>query len=58
MSVPVINAGCACETDNGLWFVHYVVRILMFYDLKEGKIYVIVETDGKCENGEFEFELE
>ena len=27
-------------------------------DLKEGKIYVIVETDGKCENGEFEFELE
>ena len=27
-------------------------------DLKEGTVYVIFETDGKCENGEFEFELE
>lgn len=27
-------------------------------DLKEGKIYILVETDGKCENGEFNFELE
>ena len=29
-----------------------------FDGLKEGKIYVIVETDGKCEEGKFEFELE
>ena len=26
--------------------------------LKEGTVYVIFETDGKCENGEFEFEIE
>ena len=27
-------------------------------NLKEGTVYVIFETDGKCENGEFEFEIE
>ena len=27
-------------------------------DLKNGTVYVIFETDGKCENGEFEFEIE
>lgn len=26
--------------------------------LEKGKIYVIVETDGKCENGSFKFEIE
>ena len=29
-----------------------------FDGLKEGKIYIIVETDGKCEEGKFEFEIE
>ena len=26
--------------------------------LKKGTVYVIIETDGKCEDGRFEFELE
>ena len=29
-----------------------------FDGLKEGKVYIIVETDGKCEEGKFEFEIE
>lgn len=34
----VINAGCACETKDGIWFVHYALSILMFYDFSEKKI--------------------
>lgn len=26
-------------------------------DLEQGKLYVIIETDGKCENGDFTFEV-
>ena len=29
-----------------------------FDGLKEGKVYIIVETDGKCEEGKCEFEIE
>lgn len=36
--IQVINAGCGCETKEGLWFVHYVLPLLMFYDFSEEKI--------------------
>ena len=26
-------------------------------DLSEGKVYIIIETDGKCENGKLSFEV-
>lgn len=28
----IINAGCASIGDGGIWFVHYVLPVLMFYD--------------------------
>ena len=37
-SKQIINAGCACATDKGIWFVHYVVPLLMFYDFDEKKV--------------------
>ena len=40
---------------NDSWFYD---ETKPFVHVKEGKIYVIVETDGKCEEGKFEFEIE
>lgn len=34
----IINAACACETCSGIWFVHYAVGILMFYDFLLQKV--------------------
>lgn len=34
----IINACCACATDDGIWFIHYVLPILMFYSYKDEKV--------------------
>ncbi len=38
MGKSIINAGCGCQTEHGLWFVHYVLRILFYYDFSQKKI--------------------
>lgn len=48
MKQQIINAACASSTEDGIWFVHYVLPILMFYDKKEKtvtKARVIENTD-------------
>lgn len=35
---PVINAACASETEQGIWFIHAFLNILMFYDFFEKKV--------------------
>lgn len=32
--IQIINAGCTSISEDGIWFVHYVLPILMFYDFK------------------------
>ncbi len=38
MQRQIINAACGCETSEGIWFVHYVFSLLMFFSYKENKI--------------------
>lgn len=33
-----INAACGCIENNGIWFVHYVLNLLFFYDFSKKKI--------------------
>lgn len=38
MEEQIINAACASVTEEGIWFVHYVLGLLMFYDKKRGEV--------------------
>ena len=55
MSKIIINAGCICEVNNGLWFVHYSESMLLFFDFQKNeiaRIEVFPETNGK-ESGQY-----
>ena len=34
----VINATCACKDDNGIWFVHWMLPILFYFDCYSKRI--------------------
>lgn len=39
-----INAACGCIENNGIWFVHYVLNLLFFYDFSKKEIIFSVPT--------------
>lgn len=34
----IMNAGCSCITESGMWCVHYALSVLWFFDFSEKRI--------------------
>lgn len=53
--IPIINAGCGCETETGIWFVHYTLSLLLFYEFKRNAVTIIERIPGNNETGQMAF---